>query len=505
VISPKTTSILSRLPSFYRSEEDDNVLYRLLEAYAFILERADDDLVRVMRSHWVDKAGNEGSEGFDAQQKGDLDKLFALWLESLGGTSLLRQTGRRLSGQGGEEDDEAYRERIKALIDVIRRGASTVDGIKAVVAANLGIIGKDPIAEYARKQIRMEEYLPTATRLEVPTLALYTPFIVKNINPVHTPVGFYIKVKGALSIPIVGLYVELPSARQTIGCPVNLDTGDELYLFFDKKALLNGQPVTAFGTGIQLPPGDARLQVGAKLGYPAGVFGQSRFDSVNFDVDEAEEMGRFDASAFDKAAFALPDAVLDVTVLLYNISPGAFTVSIPWDSPGFTSAFSLPASAQAVLEKIGIVPAAGFESKVYEKISDLIAEPWMREKPDLLEEGLRQLAPLLLPGEDLFQRMEINPRAQIRAIVDRVRAAGIYAVVNYEKRFLETNGLADNLALSAKHRPLAENMGIDPVNHDKLKILTLQKPDPETHDLNDNLLISGLFDRTNFDTLNSFA
>jgi len=510
MISPKTTSILSHLPSFYRSDDEGNVLYRLLEAYAAQLEGAENDLIRVMRSHWSDRADNEGSESPDARQKGDLDKIFALWLESLGGTALLRQTGRRPNGEGGEADDAAYRERIKALIGVIRRGASTVEGIRAVVAANLGIIGNDPAAKYARDQIRIEEYLPTANETLAPNLALYTPFSVVNPNPIHIPIGFSIKVTGDLPVPLVGLYMELPALRQTIGCPVSLIKNDVLYLFYDKTALLNGQAAPTFGTGIQLPRGESKLQAGAKLGYPQGRFDQSALDRATFNIELAEAMGRFDApkeEGFDLATFALTDPVLEVKVLRYDISPGAFTVSLPWDSPGFTTAFQLPAEARIILEKNGFVPPPDLEQTTYERLADLTTADWFVAQNNLetRDAVLEKLAPLLLPGDDLFGLMETNPRAQIKPIVDRVRAAGVYALINYEKRFSESNDLSDLVMLSAKHRAIVEDIGMLPATHDKLSVLTLQKPDPETHDIGDGLTLSVMLDFTQFDSLNGFG
>jgi hypothetical protein len=506
MISPKSTSMLSHLPSFYRSDDEQSLLYRLLEAYAAQLEGAENDLIRVMHSHWCQKADNEGAESVEAQQRGDLDKIFALWLESLGGTALLRQTGRRPSGQGGEADDAAYLERIRALIGVIRRGASTAEGIRAVVAANLGIIGDDPAAQYAREQIRIEEYLPTADPITFSDQQLFTPFSVTNPNPVHTPIGFSVRVTGNPPVPLVGLYLELPALRQTLGCSASLVKDDVLFLFYDKTALLNGQKVPATGTGIQLPPGVSRIQVGGKLGYPQGQFGTVPFDRATFDIELAESMGRFDAEFFDLATFALLDAVLEVKVLMYKISPGAFTVTVPWDSPGFTSTFRLPLAAQAVLEKIGIAPPAGFEEKTYDHIGELKAEEWFALAPsERQQEALAALAPVLLPGEDRFRLMETNPRAQIKPIVDRVRAAGVYALINYEKRFTESNDLTDLVLLSARHQTLAEDMGMDPKTHDKLSVLTLQKPDPETHDIGDSLTLSVMLDFTQFDSLNGFG
>ena len=95
-ISGKATSIISRFPHFFNSGEGSK-LYNLIEVFASILEATETDLMRVMRSHYVDTADNSGSQGFDAKQKGDLDKIFALYLEKLGGTSQLMRMNLQLS------------------------------------------------------------------------------------------------------------------------------------------------------------------------------------------------------------------------------------------------------------------------------------------------------------------------------------------------------------------------------------------------------------------------
>ncbi|HRI59913.1 MAG TPA: hypothetical protein PK228_09320, partial [Saprospiraceae bacterium] len=135
--------IIKHFPHFFRTDDTENLFYRFVEVFGSMLDDAENDLVRVMRSHWVDTADNEGSKGLDTNQKGDLDKIFALYIEALGGTSLLRQIDRR-DGPEGLEDDAVYRERMKSLILILKEGASTRNGIIAIIAANLGIHGDSP-------------------------------------------------------------------------------------------------------------------------------------------------------------------------------------------------------------------------------------------------------------------------------------------------------------------------------------------------------------------------
>ena len=117
----RTSSITNRLPDFYKSGEGESVLHRFIDIFGRTLDQAELDLLKVMRAHWVDTADNEDSRGFNTAQKGDLDKIFSLYLENLGGTSQLKQTERR-DGPEGLEDDARYRERIKGLINVLKSG-----------------------------------------------------------------------------------------------------------------------------------------------------------------------------------------------------------------------------------------------------------------------------------------------------------------------------------------------------------------------------------------------
>src|SRR5262245_47227288 len=135
----RTGQIVSRFPAFYRSGDTENLYYKFVGVFASMLDDAEEELLRVMKTHWVKTADNEGSTGFDATEKGDLDRMHALYLESLGRTAPLKQ-GKRRTGDEGRIDDELYHTRILGLIQVLKNGASTRAGIIDIVAANLGIV-----------------------------------------------------------------------------------------------------------------------------------------------------------------------------------------------------------------------------------------------------------------------------------------------------------------------------------------------------------------------------
>lgn len=88
-ISGRTASIISRFPHFYPPEDTKSFLPQFLDVFGEILDEVEQDLIRVLKSHFINTADNFGSLGFTATQKGDLDKIFALMLAELGGTSQL--------------------------------------------------------------------------------------------------------------------------------------------------------------------------------------------------------------------------------------------------------------------------------------------------------------------------------------------------------------------------------------------------------------------------------
>lgn len=94
-ISGKAVSIISRFPDFYNSDDQSNLFHEFIDIFGQILEQVETDLIRVLHSHYVDTADNLSFPGFDAKEKGDLDKIFALYLETFGGTSQLMQVNQQ--------------------------------------------------------------------------------------------------------------------------------------------------------------------------------------------------------------------------------------------------------------------------------------------------------------------------------------------------------------------------------------------------------------------------
>jgi hypothetical protein len=655
----KTISITNRFPDFYDSDNVESLLYKFVDVFGYWLEQGEADLLKVMRSHFVDTADNEGSQGFVADKKGDLDQIFVLYLEALGGTYQLMQVNRQfypgaikninLFAKKLQEDQDAlsqylrasflpetsdllkrfhisqarfdikdfanpatlaiklfiaqdelskylknqlspdtlqllenydgsqtllgeewqgtsllnrlvielnkqltnpsiyrknrpyfdkkllreqvkqlieqqptgenlerlnrllletgypeeilpsnipseqeveqslinllnnclnkqelreaaiakiglpnsykekpleiqnrllleaaypnhieniyapYRERLKGLIQILRRGAATKQGIIDIVAANLGIIGNDPVAQAARQQIQFTEFMPELTwvrpereSLSTPTytyrLSLFQTFEAYNPNKQEEDIEIRIEVLNNLAVTaLVNPCLIQEDSEQKVTFKGEVKPGDVL-LFRSNMALLNGQPFTTSESTPKLPINTSEWRFEAEVK-----------DSVSYAV------GLYDQQHFDESAFVFAQSAVNLEMRLYKLNPGVFEVKIPWDIPGFT---------------------------------------------------------------DKFDEAGNHPRNQIAGLVDKVKAAGVLSIITYEKRTQEIHEHEDYLTVVRS--PFQEEHITEEVDFD---IGSYQLPYPAgiNHDISDNLLVSGVFDYTGFDTSNRFG
>jgi len=498
----RTGQIISHFPDFYRSGDSENLFYQFVGVFASMLDDAEEDLLRVMRTHWVNTADNEGSKGFDASEKGDLDKILALYLESLGGTALLKQ-GKRRTGEEGKADDALYRTRILGLIQVLKNAASTRDGIIDIVAANLGILPDLPYAQEAKSALRIIEFLPEITNsVSGLSVTLFEDIAQTNDSPVPATAEFRLHFHDDLPAPLINPRITLPTTQQSVQYMGAIKPGDELFFLSDNSGLHNGVAFQPVGS-LVLPPGTSNLRLEAEIGLPAGSFNNTFFDYSQFDLPTIRSFGQFDLSAFDGAVFAytIPMAQLEVRYL--RLRPGSFTVRIPWDIPGFSvtiiltqhtldrlAEFDVPAT---VLDQLTALLGQEFEviEKFYKALNQL-------DDPDLLQ-PYRDLIVRECLFPDKFARFNISPRGQIKTIVERVKAAGVFAVIAFEKRFFEDQQLAERLGLVLKQTALDQEM--TEANFD---IVSTQSTH-EQQEMSDFFSASGVFDYTGFDTLNAFA
>jgi hypothetical protein len=675
----KTINITSRLPDFYDSENLESLLYQFIDIFGQILEAGETDLIKVMRSHYVDTADNQGSQGFITSQKGDLDKIFALYLEALGGTaelvklnyqfsqgsvknidnlakkiqqetgtlsqylrakfssdnlsiltryqiinfqfnlesflnsarlaikilikndeiskylysqlspetqkiinqydgsepapanltnalvhelnkqlknpSLYRQNRQYFTGKLSsieveqlnrqfptgealyrlnrklleiaypeeikpsnipaqsevetalinelnkqltnsslyqdnrqyfdrltlpeevnkllqqstpanleylnrrlleaaypneiESSIDPYRRRFKGLIQILRQGAATKQGIIDIVAANLGIVGDDAASQAAKQQIQIEEYLPelitqsftisphpeTSGTIQLPFPQIFN---VKNPNLIPTPANIRLTLRDnreqkSLPLqPLVNPCLVNSATQETIEYKgtLTLNVNSVLEFLSNGTVLLDGVKQPQIIVPI-IPLGESNWSLKSLIGETEGRFDQTFFNLSVFDKAETEPkpLNPEQASNFK----------LEVKVELIKKTPGVFRVRIPWDIPGFT---------------------------------------------------------------DKFDETGEHPRHQITAIIEKVKAAGVLSIISYEKIWQESQEMIDQLTV--KRSPFIEEHIAEEANFD---IGSYQIPYPGGihHEMSDKLVLSGVFDYTGFDTGNRFA
>ena len=510
-VSQRTHSIIGRMPHFYQSGEEYNHLFRLVNIFAQLVDEAEEDLLGVMRAHWGDTANNENSKGLDTSTKGDLDKILTLFLENLGGTSLLRQTNRP---PGNGEDallaDKVYRDRMKGLIQVILGGPSTKSGLIEIVSANLGILGKDAAARFARDQIQIREFLPEILTDIHNGVQLLQRLEVVNPNPDTVFPEIAIKIPS----------IDFPMIRPRI---VHAGTGafwqfnglvagnEELIFFRDGNLFYKGESKKTVigGNGLLLQPGANELYLDAGVGTALGRFDETLFDYSLFDASKEFPLGLFDQGHFDEVVFVPTVAVANISIRIEKLHPASFSVSVPWDSPGYTAKFTLKPTLVPRLAANNLLPAGAEDTLASLGQNELTEMAGVVKALSALEESKLDQAIRIAneeaePTTDMFEGMPVNPRSQILYIVNKVKAAGVMAVVSYQKRFTETHQQDELFHLSGQLKPVLEDN--DPYDKN-LMIASVQQPYPEglDHQLGDGFTLNGVFDFTGFDSLNAFA
>lgn len=579
----RVDAILARFPHFYRSGDEKSVLYRYLEVFAQEIDKAEEALLHVMYAHWIQTADNAPSKG---RGKGDLDKLLSLYLERLGGTALIKQGNRRPDPEGSAEDDALYRHRAMGIINVLRNGAVTRQGILDIVAANLGVASDMPYQAEAKARIQIVEYLPELVvsgqdRRNQQSIKLFTPFSIHCQSDIETIPEFYLTFGDSLTANSLSLFnIKLVNAdtHETVLYEGEVRAGDVLVFLAEGGVALHHKRYATIGQ-VTLSQGVNHFYLEAEYGknqmnfipYPFARFDQrSPLGSALFALDdttplEKDTSAQFDQQlAFDTIRFATTDptrplelpmarfdnesaigkvvfgvagrfepiepfvahpfarferdvpihqAVFadDVPVARIDVSYqkrtcATFKVVVPWDLAGFSASIAINDATLAQLEKLEM-PAAILHDLIamkgeyatletYYAALSRATKHWRTDERATWSEYLLQEATMT----DKYVHYQVNPRTQLAAIVQRVKAAGVYAEVVFEKRFNEAQQLSDAFEFSAHQTVFSETQWLeDHFRVDKTGHLA------EQQDVTDAFLLSAVFDHTRFDSLNGFG
>ncbi|MFZ4850719.1 MAG: hypothetical protein ACOYL7_16470 [Caldilinea sp.] len=352
-----------------------------------------------------------------------------------------------------EKSYKPYQERLRGLIEVLRQGASTRDGIVALVAANLGIVEDTPAARRQRQRIRIEEFAPERQAIVFSNAQPYSRFIPNNprtairvTNPnlaeVTPELQFVVHVTGEQDTQLRLFHWSLinRTTGQVLHHKGELQREDRVLFTRDGEMRVNGVPTHFSGEALRLPPGESLLEIevltGDQAAYGLALFGDESMDAtLDKATPDGVTAGLFDRSAFDTVIFDRnpfdhlePEQMelvsLDVEISQERLTPGYFQVIVPWDLGDFPADANDPAG---------------------------------------------------------------HPRNQIQGIIDKVRAAGVFATVSYEQTFADVHELGDVALTSALVRP--EQVG---------PAVAI------AHDVTDRLVLAGRMDYTCFDSLNGF-
>lgn len=373
-----------------------------------------------------------------------------------------------------------YRERLRDLIQVLMRGASTQQGILDLVAANLGIFADSEAAQAARKTITIEEFQPV---LESETVRVMpsvreaadgaaatdgwlNPFTLTNPNVEPTAITLALSLTASPTIAKASLarisrltLVNAEDQRPYFTYGGGLEAGDNLRLQADGRLVRNGAYIATMSP-VVLPVGHSNWYLTAHVGEWPGRLDQGQFDFSGFDQAESTVRPMTAAQARNYTFIVNSDLV--------GLTPGCFQINVPWDIPGFT---------------------------------------------------------------DRFDDNTDHPRRQIPGIINRVRAAGTHFAIAYTKTFRDRHALHTQLTLIPAYRSppdlydqLAAQHPADPphlVEHHTMADLNLDITSQQTpygpnglqHTMGDRLLttvadrplLAGVLDYTEFDSGNTFA
>ncbi len=263
--------IANRLPSIYKTWDENSVIYKFLSAFEKRFDESQKDVRRILRSHWIDTAhGN------------DIDRLGSLF-------SLTRPAG---------ESDSDFKDKVKNAIQEYR-GGGTVKAILTSLKASLGTTNGERIEliENPPQKMRVEKIVRAGDTWSM------TSQSISDVQP-------------SLRLQVVEENAEAknPSLQnittgEAISFTNSLKTGEELTLK-EGKATLGKTSITKKFTGTQITL-------------------TRRESSFQYTEALSEKIGLFDTASFDSSIFAV--GIPEVSILFQWTAkrPATFEVRIP--------------------------------------------------------------------------------------------------------------------------------------------------------------------------------
>ena len=450
-MSYKTDRLIALFPDVFAGESE-SLLYHLLDAVGAEFMEADESIKSLLRSHWVNYA--EGAA---------LDAL----------ASIYNVSRRQVRGSGLESDD-AFRLRLKSVVDLFTGGGSVM-AVKGAVRSALGLPFDLNQLNLPDAYKGLQDDIEALVVLEEFKMQFNTVFddsvqragdlsaLLVSVDSVSTsaerPEIQWHFTRGAgrhLSLSVTGTKDGFQSQNGFI-----MPEGATLYLSGDKdgnlKAVLNSQDVTAYFTalaggspGPRLPavqPGHSEWTFRAT----SGAWDESVFDAGLFGAVDS-----FGPSDADPAGVAAP--LFEVRLQQGQRTPLEFDVKVPY----------------------------------------------------FLKQAVEQLATLHKYPSHLLLAFEGLPPERIQDVVNQTRAAGVRGTVQFTLNLYDDHSLDDGWIASDGRRFTTRFQAVqhsveEAGAQEGLFALGTVDKEREAHDVSEHFLIGGVFDRTAFDGSYGFA
>ncbi len=448
-MSYKTDRLLALLPDVF-AVESESLLYHLLDAVGAEFMQADESIKRLLRSHWVNYADGAA-----------LDALASIY-----------NVSRRRLRDGELESDDAFRLRLKSVVDLFTGGGS-VRAVKGAVRSALGLpFDLDQLNLSSEFQSLRDDIEALVVLEEFKTQ--FSTVFGNNVQRAGDLAELRVSVDSASTSaarPEIQWHFTRGSARHLRLVVTGTTDGFQsktgfivpedgtLYLSGDTdgnlKVVLNSQDVSASFTGLIT---DADLKAGktppptrlplVPQGHSEWTFraGSGVWDESVFDEGQLGAVDSFGSSDADAAGVAAPQ--FEISLQQGQKTPLEFDVRVPY----------------------------------------------------FLKQAVEQLASLHNYPSNSLLVFEGLPPERIQDVVNQTRAAGVRGTVQFTLNLYDNHFLNDVLRLrSTQHTQ--EDAGA----REGLFALGSVDKAQETHDVGEVFLIGSVFDRTTFNGSYGFA
>ena len=431
-MSYKTDRLVNLFPDAYAAHERESLLHKLLDAIGAELMTADEAVKALLKSHWVDYASGPALDGLGA---------------------IYRVSRRRVRDDAAPdgtrlERDDAFRQRLKAIVPLFTGGGTRQAVIGAVRSAlglpfDLATLNLPPALHADLAQlITIEEFSPKGERV---------------INRTVSEVDGFSEIRLVLDIESVG------EGRPTIEWKFTLGGSTQLSL---ERLPEEGEtdPVGVKSVeGLVIPANETLILSAREDGRLSAVMGLTEL---------AAQFTNLDGST----PAVLPEVPGQRSEWRFRAKSGLFDIST-FDEP---DTFDLPT----------------FEVEMrwlrYEPLTFDVHVPYFVQQAVADLKALHNYQGQLFVYEGL-------PLEALVEVVDQTRAAGVRGSVQFSLNFLEVHDSYEALVIEGEHRQQE-----DAAVSEDLTVASVSDA-VEQHDMTERLLIGGVFDVSPFDQGHGFV